>query len=171
MRKFVLRNAVTVLAFATAVSLTSAADAAAYLFTLSGPNAAVFALDSSPTPAAAGNGYFTLANIAGTYNGSPATFADLTFFSTGATSGGFLASSGGSALIDLEGAQLFSGTTASPTFTLGTFNLDDGFYHAYTLSITAAAVPEPASWLMMLLGFTTIALAIRRRSASPCAQV
>jgi hypothetical protein len=163
MRNTVLRRAPLMLACAMALQLPGSADAAAYLFTLSGPNTASFMLDSSPAPAGSGATYFAVQNVTGTYNGSPLTFGGLTFYTAGAASGGLLASSGGTTFLDLEGPQLFTGTTASPTFRLGIFNLDDGARGSYILSIAAPSVPEPGTWAMMLIGFGAMALAFRTR--------
>jgi hypothetical protein len=156
-----LRRAVAVLAFATVLVPACAANAAAYVFTVTGPNTASFTLNSSPTPDATGTGFFTVQNVPGTYNGTGVTFGQLTFFASGVASGGFFAS--GTAL-NLEGPQLFTGTLTNPTFSLGTFTLDDGnFTHpTYTLLITNGPVPEPATWAIMLLGFAAIGLSSRR---------
>ena len=60
------------------------------------------------------------------------------------------------------GPELFSGTTTAPTFLLGTFTMGDG-----TLTITrdavTSAVPEPATWAMMLGGFGLVGGAMRYR--------
>jgi hypothetical protein len=159
-----LRRAVAVLAFATVLVPACAANAAAYVFTVTGPNTASFTLNSSPTPDATGTGFFTVQNVPGTYNGTGVTFGQLTFFASGVASGGFFAS--GTAL-NLEGPQLFTGTVTSPTFSLGTFTLDDGnlTHPTYTLSITNGPVPEPATWAMMLLGFAGVGVVLRRRKA------
>lgn len=162
MGKSLLRSAMPLLAFATASVLALPANAAAYVFTLTGPNTASFTLNSSPVPDTTGTGSFTLQNIPATYNGTGVTFAQLTFFLGGQSSGGFSAS--GTAL-NLEGPQLFSGTLTNPIFNLGTFTLDDGnFMHpTYTLLISNSDVPEPATWAMMLLGFVAVGLSYGRR--------
>ena len=65
---------------------------------------------------------------------------------------------------DTGSLYLLSGTTGTLAFsmpfdpTLGSQNV--GFA---TLTRTAGAVPEPATWAMMLLGFGAIGLAARRR--------
>jgi hypothetical protein len=97
-----LRRAVAVLAFATVLVPACAANAAAYVFTVTGPNTASFTLNSSPTPDATGTGFFTVQNVPGTYNGTGVTFGQLTFFASGVASGGFFAS--GTAL-NLEAHQ------------------------------------------------------------------
>ena len=156
MRKSLLRCALLPLAFAMSLPLASAANASVYLFSLTGPHTATFSLNSSPTPSATGTGFFTLLNVSGTSDGAATTFSQLNFFDS--------AHDGGYNLFG--GPQLFTGTLASPTFTLGTFALSDNGFASfnYSLSITnAAAVPEPATWAMMLLVFAGMGVALRHR--------
>ena len=64
--------------------------------------------------------------------------------------------------------QFFTGATDNPTgFTLGTFGLNADDESRYSLTITSDAtppVPEAATWAMMLLGFSGMGYALRRRS-------
>jgi hypothetical protein len=158
MGKFEIRFALPALAFAAVLPLTSAADAETYAFNLSGPITASFMLDSSPTPSAVYSDFFTLENVLVTFDGST-TLTNLSFFDS-LYDGGF---SGGA--LSLGGGQLFTGSLASPTFKLGTFDLsDDAFFSfKYTLSVTSGAVPEPSAWTMILLGFGAIAFRMRHR--------
>ena len=72
-------------------------------------------------------------------------------------------------LLSTDGPQLYSGAEATPTFLTGTFLLTEfGGTGTYTLTISnpaAAAVPEPATWAMMLAGFGMVGVGLRRRSA------
>lgn len=71
------------------------------------------------------------------------------------------------------GPQLFTGPTSAPTFLTGTFNLSsqpknlptDVQNFDYVLRVTAA-VPEPGTWAMMLMGFGIVGGALRRRRRS-----
>ena len=162
MRKSMFRHALPILAFAATFPLASAANAALYLFTLTGNNTASFTLNSSPVPDSTDSSSFLIQNVPGTLNGSPTTFANLDFV-TSTFGGGFVA---GGTSINLVGDQLFTGTVTNPTFKLGTFTLFDGapFPNQYSLSISA--VPEPATWTLLLIGFGAIGLAVRRRKPS-----
>ena len=152
------------------VAAATPAEAATYLFTLTGPATASFSLDSSPTPTFtdASQGLFALANVDGTLNGSPATFT-LQFFLTAPNGGGFDAIDPPTT-VSLNGPQLFTGALTSPTFTLGTFDLSPTAFNTppagpYSLSIREASgsVPEPASWAMMLGGFGLVGGVMRSR--------
>ena len=74
---------------------------------------------------------------------------------------------------NLYGPSLFSGSTIAPIFEPGVFELSffnaADFTHlpAGTLTITGetmAAVPEPGTWLMMIIGFGAIGGMMRGRS-------
>ena len=156
----ILRHAL----IAGALLISSPAIAGTYQFTVSGNASALFSLDSSPTPTSSGTDDFTITGVNGTFNGSATTF-DLLFYDT-TESGGFDISG----LLSLAGDQLFTGSTSSPTFIPGTFTLSTygSNDRAYTLTISSSdgAVPEPASWTMMLVGFAALgAIASRSRSA------
>jgi hypothetical protein len=156
----ILRHAL----IAGALLIPSQAIAGTYQFTVSGNASATFSLDSSPTPSSNGVDDFTIAGVNGTFNGTPTTF-DLLFYDS-AEFGGFDISG----LLSLAGDQLFTGSTNSPTFVLGTFPLSTygSTDNAYSLTISSSdtAVPEPGSWAMMLFGLGALGLAVRRSSGS-----
>jgi hypothetical protein len=54
------------------------------------------------------------------------------------------------------GAVLFTGPVTSPSFATGTYTLHNG-------ALTVTAVPEPAAWLMMLLGVAGVGGIMRSR--------
>lgn len=76
--------------------------------------------------------------------------------------------------IRLFGSQLFAGPTAAPRLLTGVFDLSDVLRNFttdplqvnYRLTVTditnAAAVPEPATWAMMIGGFGFVGGALRR---------
>jgi hypothetical protein len=66
-----------------------------------------------------------------------------------------------------KGPQIFSGSTSAPIFAPGVFDLTGGTRanssQTAVLTITAAAVPEAATWAMMLLGLGVVGAVARRR--------
>ena len=130
-----------------------------------------FTLDSNPTPdnVSEGKGFFAINNVAGVFQNGLTSYvsANIDFFLKGgaAQSGGFeLDVPGGNSFLNAAGQQLFNfagGTLAAPTFRTGQFVLDGGT----TLTISEiAAVPEPATWAMMIGGFGLVGGTLRRRS-------
>ena len=98
----------------------------------------------------------------------------VTFRTLGNQGGLFLGFLGGSPSgFQVFGPQLFSGPTTDPTFLTGTFGLSDiprqrttdPLQVNYTLSISevGAAVPEPSTWALMLLGFAAVGFGMRNR--------
>jgi hypothetical protein len=102
---------------------------------------------------------FTISGVNGTLNGFNQSF-DLSFYDP-SIGGGFDLDPG----LSLAGPQLYSGPSSSPTFLTGNFNLTNypGQDGSYSLSISSVggAVPEPATWAMMLLGFGFVGGAMR----------
>jgi hypothetical protein len=150
-------------------SIVVPAQAAKYFFEVTGDANASFELDSNPTPneslPAAG---FRMYAVPGFFNGSLESLL-LTFYSAG-FGGGFKMEPNdnvGNQLIATNGPQLYTGPESSPTVLTGTFALTSQFSPSrnYTLTITdlAAAVPEPASWALMLIGFGATGAALRSR--------
>lgn len=85
-------------------------------------------------------------------------------FYTVGTGGGFaaLGASGDS----MVGAQLFSGSLTNPTMLTGRFNLVNQFSPFQTAVLTVAAIPEPTTWAMMLVGFAMVGATVRYRRRS-----
>lgn len=153
---------------AMAIALPNAADAAPYIFTLTGSYNATFQLDSNPIPDVAFNGTgFYLFDRA--FSRASTGIADIDF-SNSTSSGGLVIFDDRAVryILSASGPQLYTGTEAAPMFRTGTFALTDDFgTGSYTLNIASAigAVPEPATWAMMLAGFGMIGFAARKRSA------
>lgn len=144
------------LAAATALALCStSATAAEFLFDFKGVDTskdASFTLDSEPDPSSAGNGRFTFKKVEVT---TPKSTSKQTInFYTSQYGGGFNFNNSGK--FDAYGPQLFSGTIADPTFHTGVYTMTKSFNGVVlgTLTVSAmSAVPEPATWAMILLGF------------------
>ena len=151
----------------TTVMAAAPANAALLLFELSGSRSATFTLDSNPTPTRSSVSSLTgdqtfFDNVAGTFGGVDG-FANINF-----GNGLAAALNIGSANLDFTqfvGGPLFTGTSANPVFSEGTFNLRSIVSGNSTLRISAvaAAVPEPGTWAMVLIGFGAVGYSMRRR--------
>ncbi len=151
------------------------ANAAALLFTFSGPSGtAVFQLDSNPTPPSSssflGFDQFAFFDVPGTFGGIAGTASTISF-----GNGIFAALSINAANLgftQFSGPTLFTGPGSAPVFTPGSFTLINPFFGNGALTIAPvqtpvqSAVPEPAAWGMMLFGFGLAGAALRRRRRS-----
>ena len=63
---------------------------------------------------------------------------------------------------------MYTGLESSPTFKTGSFDITDDEFD-YVLTI--AAVPEPSTWGLMLLGFAGLGFALYRRSVKAATAV
>lgn len=128
-----------------------------YAFTLDDPAAPTYALSDE----------IGFANIYADVclNGScDNLIGDIRFYAR-SQGGGFDATYAG---YGFYGPQLYTGSTAAPRFTPGTFDLyvsPDGVRGKLTITSDRvdAAVPEPASWAMMVAGFGAFGGVLRRR--------
>lgn len=159
------------LAFGMAAAMVVAASpacAAPLLFNFSGPSGtAIFQLDSNPTPDFSqtfiGSDQFSFNDVAGTFGGVAGTASTISF------GNGIFASLSISAanlgFTQFSGPTLFTGSPDHPTFLTGSFTLINPFFGngQLTISPVAAAVPEPATWGMMILGMGAVGYALRRR--------
>ena len=161
---------------AIALFASAPASAAQYLFNFSGTGFFGGTLNGSGTLTTndvsfvnALNGYTaqTITGISGIFNGSaitglsPGTFgANNLFYLTGP----FFVDGNGLAFTTAAGvsANLFVTNDTSYRVNTQGAGLLTGLVTA-SASPVAAAVPEPATWAMMLLGFLGIGLAMRRR--------
>ena len=161
-----MRNILTFTA-ASAIALlaSSSAYASTVLFNITGPNVISFTAEQSPTPDFFTSNYFKLNALPVTTNGNTSIIG-LTFDTLGGLSVGNFASAGFT--------PYYSGGTQTPTFLTGSYDLDGrytsgfGISHGnYNLTISqVAAVPEPASWAMLIFGFGAAGVAIRRTRAT-----
>ena len=99
-------------------------------------------------------------------NGGPAEFdftIPFTIQGGGASSqyGGSIITQTGTNVAGIEGNGViqFSGPIKSISFT----NPKSEYYYGFTVGDAGAAVPEPASWAMMVLGFGSLGAVLRRR--------
>ena len=162
MKKFALGMATAMVAFASPVY------AVPLLFNFSGPSGtAMFQLDSNPTPGSSqtfiGSSQFSFSNVAGTFGGIAGTASTISFGNGIFASLSITAPNLG--FTQFNAPTLFSGSPNAPTFLTGSFALINPFFGngQLTISPVAAAVPEPASWGMMILGIGAIGFAMRRR--------
>lgn len=145
-------------------------DATPINFNITGAYAASWTLDSSPEPDFTDGGYrFNIYDVKGDFSGASTPLVDLIFYSQRFEGGMAIEDfyAGGNALLVTRGPQIYGGTEDAPTFKVGTFQLTD-FYNSnsYTLAISetpTSTVPEPATWAMMVLGFSMAGTAFRRR--------
>ena len=135
--------------------------------TLTGPVMGSFQLDSNPTPSRVndqslfGFGQIFFDNVPGVFNGTPQT-ASISF-GTGIASQ-FQVSGTTSGSGQFGGQTVFTGPLTAPVFAPGTFRFTGFSSGTLTVSQIAAAVPEPATWAMMIVGFGTVGFAMRCRS-------
>ena len=130
-----------------------------------------FILPSEPTPTLTdpANSSFTIGNATLFAYDSQAGFYpvtdDITFYDQ-SQGGGFSITQGYTGMgIRYSGSQLFGGTLDHPAFAPAVFTLDNNFFpNSSTLTITSeGAAPEPATWMMLIVGFGAVGHALRRR--------
>lgn len=158
-----------------AVSTASPGNATQLLYTLSGVDTngktefSTWYMDSNPVVADSAKGvFFEVDNLQGSFNYGDDFHADidnLTFYHLGAYIAGASTLFDYEGILDIAGPQLYTGPEAAPTMLTGTFDVHD-YYSGASLKLEAAAVPEPASWALMLAGFGLIGCALRARRTS-----
>jgi hypothetical protein len=159
------------------LALAAPAHASELLFDFSGPSGtAVFQLASSPTPdyvntVLPGSDQFGFNNVVGVYDGVAGTASTINFGEGIVASLNIVAN--GLGFTQFSSPTLFTGSASAPTFLTGSFTLNNPFFGNGNLTISpiASDVPEPATWIMMILGFGLVgaAMRIRRRDANAIA--
>lgn len=114
-----------------------------------------------------------------TTSGNPYTVY-FSLLTDGGTPSSFLASFGGNTLLSLTNPSASGGFTDYSFLVLATgpssvlsfsFRDDPGFLLLDSVSVVEGAVPEPATWAMMLVGFGAMGFAMRRRRARQVAEI
>jgi hypothetical protein len=131
-----------------------------------GTNTVTFDITQSPVPAVSSPTIFGVKNVAVVLNGKSFDTSDEILFAPASGNSEFIGDT--DSLFSntlgniLATGAYFTGTTAAPTFKLGTYGTSGD---SLTITDITAAVPEPSTWAMMILGFCGIGfMAYRRRN-------
>ena len=151
-----------------AVLAASPASATLLNFELTGSHQAFFQIDTETVPnfssasTLIGN-QVGFDNVSGIFGGV-AGVASVSFGTNLIADFNLVGTPLGFVQLSTNGPDLFSGNPADPIFTLGSFNLVNPFFGQNdVLTISVAAVPEPSTWAMMILGFATVGFVAYRR--------
>ncbi|MBB3221670.1 PEPxxWA-CTERM sorting domain-containing protein [Pseudoduganella umbonata] len=139
----------------------NAANAELYQFTVSGDYTATWQLDSDQPSVYTPGRYVRYTLVAGSFPGSLWDIADVTFASNGMGIGDYAT---GFRLLTADGRQVYAESEDGFEFVPGTYALTESYASRlgrYTLTISA--VPEPATYGMMLAGLGLVGVALRRR--------
>lgn len=151
-----------------ALAATPASATKVFTFDLTGAYSAQFSITKAAfgAPVDASVDGFIVEDVAGVYGGKAQRAPSITF-ATDAFGGGMTIELLSGAFAGFLGEQLFTGTTAMPVARTGTFTLRSDVDGALATLVVAQAdaVPEPATWALMIAGFAAVAGAMRRRSA------
>lgn len=147
-----------------AVIIALPASAAPLLFDYArGSSTAQFQLDSNPVPdfartVIAGSDQFGFRNVPGIYVGVPGVASTISFGSGIIADFNIVAPGLGFTQFGTATPLLFTGPVNAPVFTPGVYQLSGGFGGAGTLTISQVnqAIPEPATWALLLMGFAAV---------------
>jgi hypothetical protein len=148
-----------------ALAAASPAAAATYVFSFTGDATASWTLPRAPAPNAPSASGFGFEPFTLMLNGDMVT--GLLAFYSDSFDGGFAFGNDLTPLINGSGETLWTGSPTAPVFKTGSFQLTafiPGIPGNGTLTI--AAVPEPASWAMLIAGFGLTGAVMRRRKAA-----
>ncbi len=149
------------------------ADAAQYLFSfttatpLFGPTAAGSGTFTTSNTAmtVAGQTAFQILSISGTVNGLAIVAPTGNYGNYFTTGPSFLDGTGTTFTVTGGGRVDFFNQSSNGLYRVNTFSPGSSNFVNASSSLVAA-VPEPASWAMLLLGFAAIGFAMRRRPAA-----
>lgn len=162
-------------ALVCSASTAAHADTVANFTLTGGDGTFTFSLPGTATPAASNVSYalFNLASATG--NGQTAADSTVYFYTQSDLGGLALESSDGTLFLEEYGPTIFSGTTANPVFSNGSFTLSNGFStingvssnasgDLLTVSVLPAAsvVPEPSTIALLGTGAVSLAAFARR---------
>lgn len=151
-----------------AIGCPAAASAADVTFAVTGDYTASWTIPDGTLPDESSNQGLAYYSIAGKFPGSTAGSAYLDFYSQ-SNGGGMMISDADSPAIlaTLYGLQLYDEPAAAPVWKTGTFKMvGNNGTGSYTLTIAqATAVPEAATWMLMIAGVGMIGGALRQRRA------
>ena len=178
-----MKNAIMlVLATATAITAATPASAAQYVFDFSGSGFFGGTLNGSGNLTTDGtsfvnplNGYTaqTITGVTGTFNGSAITGLASVFGANNLyyLSGPFYVDGNGLGFSTAAGVSANLFVTNGTSYRVNTqgAGLLTGLVTANSAPV-AAAVPEPATWAMMLIGFGAVGYGMRRRKRVPTMQ-
>jgi hypothetical protein len=153
---------VSALAATAAIVLAGGAQATNVLFTITETGETItFTLPESPTEIydSMPNDYFALKHeVRVDFNG--ATGRDILYFYNLSQGGGL---ENAEDVFQITGDQFYTGDESAPTFTLGTYTGQYDVISQQPATVAITAVPEPAAWTLMLVGFGGLGGALRAR--------
>lgn len=154
------------ISIAVSLVFSGAANAAQYLVTYeiapsAGGSIARFSGTLTTTDTANGSGFFLITGLTGTRNGIAAMLAP-----TGSLGGNDNLFKPGADFVDVNGFAYVAGGTQFNVFRAGPSALQEfriGNISNFKVSAISSAVPESATWLMMIVGFGLVGAGMRRR--------